>query len=207
MANDDRRAHPEEETLELYAMGRLEEPWLGELEEHLLLCAGCQDRLDKAAEYVSLLREAAENVAAEAPAEAWWKKWLRLDWMPMQAPALAGALVVLIVAGIWQPWRTAAPAEWRTVELETVRGGADGAAGMEGFALHLRLDVTGIDTAGATAQIVAADGGAVVELPVALVDGKAEIRYGAGLKAGQYWVRLRNSGETAREYSLVVRAR
>lgn len=207
------KAHPEEEILERFAMGRLDEPELGEFEEHLLQCGHCQERLDEVTEYAGAMRVAARRVAAEVtvaaevPAEAAWRRWLRLDWLPVPAPALAGAMVILVAVLVWQPWRAAVPVEWRTVELATLRGGAAGSAGVEGFALHLRLDVEGLDTAGATAQIVSESGKSVAEMPVSLVERKAESRYAAGLSPGQYWVRLKKAGETLREYSLIVERR
>ena len=202
-----KKAHPEEEILERFAMGRLVEPALGEFEEHLMLCGRCQERLDEVTEYAGVMRVAARSVAAEVPVEAAWRRWLRLDWLPMPAPALAGAMVILVAVLVWQPWRAAAPVEWRTVDLATLRGGAAGSAGVEGFALHLRLDVAGLDTAGATAQIVSESGKSVAEMPVSLVERKAELRYAAGLSPGQYWVRLKKAGETLREYSLIVERR
>jgi hypothetical protein len=191
--------------LELYALGRLDEPELGEVEEHILVCAGCQERLDEATEFAGLMREATANVAVAAPVEAAWRKWLRLDWLPMPMPALAGAMAVLIAVLVWQPWRVTGPTEWRTVELATVRGEAGGAVAVAGFGLDLRLDVAGLETAGASAQIVEASGGVMAELPITVDGGKATLRYAAGLKTGQYWVRLKKSGETLREYSLTVR--
>ena len=202
-----KKTHPEEEILERFSMGRLVEPELGEFEEHLLICDRCQERLDEATEFAGLMREAAGKVAEEAPVESAWRQWLRLDWLPGRMPALAGAMVILMAVLAWQPWRAAAPGEWRTVELATMRGGPPPLAALEGYALHLRLDVTGLDAAGTTAQIVSANGALVAETPVALVEGKTELRHAAGLGAGQYWVRLKKAGETVREYSLAVARR
>jgi hypothetical protein len=201
------KAHPEEEILECYAMNQLNGPELDRFEEHLLRCGHCQERLDEVTEYVALMREAAENVAAVPPAESAWRRGLHLDWLPRQAPALGGALAVLIAVLAWQPGRATAPGEWRTVELATLRGAAPASTGTEGLALLLRLDVSGLDTAGAAAQIVSAGGKTITEMPAPLVNGKAEFRYAPGLEAGQYWVRLKRAGETLREYSLVVARR
>lgn len=199
-----RKTHPEETTLELYALGRLSEPELAELEEHLLVCATCQDRLDEATEYVQIVREAVVTVAAQAPVEPVWRRWLRLSWLPLPVPALAGAMAVLLALVFWQPWRTVGPSEWRTVELETRRGETPATGASTGFSLSLRLDASGLSVAGTTAQIVAADGATVAELPVRAEENKAVVQYSPGLRAGTYWVRLKQSGETLREYALVV---
>ncbi len=39
--------HPPDEWLDQYSRGTLEEPQLGEVEEHLLICEQCSDRLTK----------------------------------------------------------------------------------------------------------------------------------------------------------------
>ena len=41
----DTNGHASDERLEQYALGSLEEPLLGEIEEHLLLCSQCQEHL------------------------------------------------------------------------------------------------------------------------------------------------------------------
>ena len=204
---DPRKAHPEDETLELYALGRLDEPELGEVEEHILICAHCQERVDEATEYVALMREAARQVALEPEPEPAWRRLLRLDWLPMPAPAMAGALAVLVAVLIWQPWRTTAPGEWQQVELATVRGDLAGPVALEGFSLDLRLDARGLQLQGAIAQIVTADGTVIGEFPAPATGEKVTLQYVPGLRAGQYFVRLRVAGETVREYALAVRKR
>lgn len=204
---DPPKAHPEEETLELYALGRLDEPELGEVEEHILICAPCQERLDEATEYVGLMREAARNVAVAPVQESVWKRLFQLDWLPMPAPALAGAFAVLLAVLVWQPWRGTAPGEWQQVELATMRGDVAGPVATEGFSLDLRLDARGLALAGATTQIVTADGATVAEFPALTEGEKVVLKYAPGLRAGQYWVRLKVAGETVREYSLAVRTR
>ena len=196
------KAHPAEELLERYAMNRLTGPELDRFEDHLLSCAHCQDRLDEATEYVGTMRVAAEKVAADAPPESAWRRWLRFEWLPMPTPAMAGALLLLVAVFAWHPWRGAVPTEWRTVELATMRGETAQTKGVEGYSLRLRLDVSGLDMNGAAAQIVSASGDPVAELAAPIVDGKAELTYVPGLESGHYWVRLKKSGETLREYSL-----
>jgi hypothetical protein len=200
------KAHPGEEVWERYALGRLEEPELGKAEEHLLVCAECQAALEEATEYVAVMRAAARRVEAADPAPRAKRKWFVWNWLPM--PALAGACAVLLAVLLWAPWRGTAPGtpgEWRTVELETLRGGEGAAGGARaGYALALRLDATGLAPEGLTGQIVAADGVEIAAGPVTWSAGTAELRHATGLQPGQYWVRLKRNGETIREYSLPV---
>jgi anti-sigma factor RsiW len=48
--------HVPEETLDLYVVGRLDEPDLAPVEEHLLICAECQDRTRDLDTLVAALR-------------------------------------------------------------------------------------------------------------------------------------------------------
>jgi len=47
-----------EDLLETYAWGRLSDPRGAQLEEHLLLCAGCQNRLQQIDEYLQVAQAA-----------------------------------------------------------------------------------------------------------------------------------------------------
>jgi hypothetical protein len=209
---DHSKAHPNDEWLEQYAMGRLREPELGSVEEHLLLCENCQNRLDETTEFITVFREAARLEEPMAPAtESVWRRILRLDWMPLPAPALAGAFAVLAAVLVWQEGARPNPGDpaekqWSTVELATFRGEAQQPRGvaLEGFGLDLRLDAGGLETGPATAQIVTGEGRVVDEVPVTVTGGRAVFRYGDGLAAGRYWVRLRQGGEMVREFALTV---
>ena len=125
-----------------------------------------------------------------------------LEWFPMHAPAMAGAMLALVALVTWQPWQPPVVRGTQTVELRTMRGEAVGTTATTNVGLHLLLDTSGLDVADSSVQIVAADGRPVSEVPLAIINGKAEINHPTGLIAGQYWVRLKKSGETMREYSL-----
>jgi uncharacterized CHY-type Zn-finger protein len=66
--------HIAEDALEQYAMGAFPELEAGPLEEHLLICSVCQDRLQTTDHYVAAMCAAAKRVvvkkAAAAPAPA-----------------------------------------------------------------------------------------------------------------------------------------
>lgn len=53
--------HPDEDTLEAYAMGKLGETESQRVEEHLLLCADCGDRLAELDAFLATLREVAQE--------------------------------------------------------------------------------------------------------------------------------------------------
>jgi anti-sigma factor RsiW len=59
-----------EDLLETHAWGRLSEIDSAPLEEHLLLCAACQDRLAQLDDYLRVARAAAEALAEDSSAPA-----------------------------------------------------------------------------------------------------------------------------------------
>jgi hypothetical protein len=59
--------HITDESLERYAMQMLPESELGPLEEHLLTCPNCLDRLQAEIEFVAAMRDAAVTVRNTEP--------------------------------------------------------------------------------------------------------------------------------------------
>lgn len=54
--------HATDDTLERYSMRSLPAPEVESLEEHLLVCAGCRDRLQATKEYVAMKASAARKI-------------------------------------------------------------------------------------------------------------------------------------------------
>ena len=50
--------HPSDDRLELYALDRLGEPDVAAVDEHLLICEGCQERLALTDLTIEVIREA-----------------------------------------------------------------------------------------------------------------------------------------------------
>ena len=82
--------HGTEDRLEQYALGRLPGADLIALEEHLLICDACRERLDDIGAFAIGMREALSLPPEVAPAAASrdWFAWLR---RPVFAMAIAGA--------------------------------------------------------------------------------------------------------------------
>jgi len=59
-----------EGTLELYSMAKLAEPDTAKVEEHLLACESCRERLGEVDTYVADLREALEKARRRARSSA-----------------------------------------------------------------------------------------------------------------------------------------
>ena len=56
-----KRGHATEEALEQYALGRLSDADAAPVEEHLLVCSLCQDRLQVTDAFIRALRAAVES--------------------------------------------------------------------------------------------------------------------------------------------------
>ena len=64
MVNGNHDDHVDEEILERYALGRLNEDEAAPVEEHLLVCHWCQDALGAAEEYIRAVRAAAPKLVS-----------------------------------------------------------------------------------------------------------------------------------------------
>ncbi len=73
--------HGTEDQLELYALGRLPDSDLPRLEEHLLACTACREKLNGTADFALAMREASalRNVRVVAPNRSWLGKWIASD--------------------------------------------------------------------------------------------------------------------------------
>jgi hypothetical protein len=106
--------HLPDERLELYALGRLAGSENMEIEEHLLVCTSCRDRLDETEAYLVTIRaELGKPVAAERN----WFSWLR----PRMILAGGFAAVLLVMVGIY--WSgTGRIVNIATLQLTATRG-------------------------------------------------------------------------------------
>jgi hypothetical protein len=195
--------HLQAEELELYCLGGLTEVRCARLEEHLLLCEICRDRLTETESYVEVMRQAsrqwsAEHVEAPAAAVIAIRPW-RESWPGRLAPMLVAALLV-VCAAVWFGRHSRVPAPPFAIELTAVRGAAPGPA-PAGYPLLLELDLTGLSEGRPFAgEVVDASGRRVAEFPVG---APALLK---ALAPGGYFVRIyKSSGELLREYALTVK--
>ena len=175
--------HPMEDVLERYALGNARAGEIEPLEEHLLICSHCQERLSETDLYIFALRDATKILSGESrvrrPSKNFWPVWA------VGFAALAMALLL--------PSAHLRPVPVQEVFLETSRGAEPQlikpvAAGHR-FALNVAvtelakspayrlelLDDTGVARWTGSAGTVA--GHLRAEVPIQLT-------------AGQYWVRI-----------------
>jgi len=195
--------HLKEEELEQYCLGRLAESRCARVEEHILLCASCRDRLTEADAFLAAMHQAsrrcraaqAADQAASAAAAHWWSGCRPGHLFPAFAIA-----VVVICAAVWsgRPPSIAAPQPF-AVQLTAVRGGATGGRAPAGRPLVLELDLTGLSGGqGLAGEVVDVTGHLTARFAV-----KASTRL-RPLPAGSYFVRIYRGSELLREYALTL---
>ena len=197
--------HADEEQLERYSMGQLSDEDCAGLEEHLLVCEACRERLTKMDAYVGAMQRAsAELRRPEA------KPRPRLLFLPRPVLAWAAGLAVVALAAtvsvrLMSHGSGTAPI---AVHLEATRGPAAVAHAPAGQPLRLDLDVSGLSASGAyIVEIVNASGAPLWEGPAAVEQSRAAAN-APERSPGVYFVRLYSSSRVLlREYGLEVEAR
>src|SRR5258708_446866 len=87
--------HESDERLELYALRRLPDSEIEHIEEHLLICDSCRDKLDDIAEFALTIRQELKNQTVTPYSPGWYEKWF--GWLKPQF-AMAGAFAVVVLA-------------------------------------------------------------------------------------------------------------
>jgi len=182
--------HPTEDLLEEYVFGRLQEPALYTLEDHLLICSSCQSTLAEVEDYIRVAKTALAELqqARPAPAAALPAWGATAIW--------AVALMLAVAGGAMVSWRMQPAPETAAATLTAFRGGD--AAGFAHAAarrpLDLAIDGTSLPAASAyRLQIVDASGRNAWSGAAAASDGKLSAHLSQGLGPGVYWVRLYDS--------------
>jgi hypothetical protein len=223
-----RTAHPDEETLELYALNRLEESLVERVEEHLLTCTHCQDSLAETDEYVTAVRSVlAEPAPAPSPEagsslletanpmwaamKALWKPVrLSLQGMPRLAPALSVGMAVLLLGFLvrdsqgWGPGSAAATLySMRGSQTPLAKAPAD-----HTLNLTIHSDSVAVDR-NHSIRIVDEVGNQVWNGSPSISTVRSSegflIHVEGGLRSGSYWVRLHDpQGVLLQEYGLGI---
>jgi len=195
--------HIADEVIERYSMGKVPDVEAASLEEHILVCEQCQDRLEEVDRFIVALREARLHRLPE-PTSRWqaWKDRLSVGWKLALAPGFAAAalLVMLVSPG---------PYDRQTVDLSTVRGGdAALVTALAGRPLRVNLDLSGIEPLGRyRVEIVDAGGRRQWSSTTSGQGEKLLVETDLSPHRGQYWVRVYQPepGETLlREFALRV---
>jgi anti-sigma factor RsiW len=200
-ARDDLKAHSSQEQLELYALGRLPESENTNLEEHLIVCAACRERLDGIGDFALAMRVAGAQVISPGwpqPGDrlhAWFRR-------PAVSMALAFALL-LIVLGIFSTGRTKL-APVASLQLTAMRGAMPETIPARSY--NLRLADAPRDGGPFRVEVLNPAGGKMWSGPAASGPSGVAVTVTQHLVQGDYFVRLISpDGTTLREYGFRVR--
>ena len=202
----DLNVHGTDDQLELYARGRLPAPDVVVLEEHLLMCEACVERLEETEQW-SL---AARAVLREEPvAETGWRSWPSFTWSGggwVRQPGFAMALaVLLLIAGAVGYFSRGGLklAPVATLQLTAMRGD------METVPPAQEVDLTLTDAPASgefRVQVVDEVGSQVWDGKVTGTAGGRAVRLQRRLRQGAYFVRLYGlDGQLMHEYGFRVR--
>jgi len=190
--------HLEDDIIERYSLGRVEEPELTEVEEHLLICSQCQERVEAEDQFTRAARAALsrKESAAREPSRPW--SYLTTRWAGL---AYAGAAVLAIFFLL--PLGVHAPAV-QTIRLSSLRGPSERASARANTALQLKLDVTGLAPGAYGAELADTAGKPLWRQSKPVTGAELELDVADRLPAGSYWVRLYRGPDQVREFSLVL---
>jgi hypothetical protein len=199
-------SHPSEEVLEEYAFDRLPEAAKGTVEEHLLICVGCQESLSNVDQYIRLMKHSTARMPLQANGFSGPQTDARRmgAMVALMAASMAGATAVL---AMMLATRHLAPSLTSDlVHLVALRGG-DGdsmARTRSGGSLQLEIDLSDLPPSDTyRIELVNSYGQEAWSGGGASAGGKLSIHSLWELKTGVYWVRLySNSGELLREFGL-----
>jgi hypothetical protein len=193
-------SHVSEDQLECYSAGSLPETVVARVEEHVLVCEICQDKLAAADAWVRSVRRAGAQLRREP--ESFWQR-LRL---PHLVPALAASLIVLFAVVFYLQSNKIAVAPV-AVALEATRGETVARVpAHQPLAIHPNLD--GLPQFSAyRLEIVDAVGNRVFKSSLAPAPGHNPASIVSGVTPGVYFARVYSpAGDLLREYALEARA-
>lgn len=185
----DAQGHISAEDIERYSMGDISEEEVSRIEEHLLVCETCQNRVAESDAYVSAMRTAGARLRSSP----------RTRKVPRWIPLLAAA--ALVVVGVTVSLRLARGPAGPAVplNLEAMRGAGVEAHAPAGRRLDLELDLAGL----ASAPYYRLE--MVDRLGNLVWQGTTTQAHVPPMVAGAYFVRVYSpAGELLREYGLEI---
>lgn len=199
MSAADKMGHIKDDLIERYSMGRIEEPELAEVEEHLLICPECQRRVEEEDDFVRAAR-----AALSAPENTVRVSRSRWSFFANRWTGLVYAAVLAGVVLLYLPARVHTPVAQR-VRLTAVRGARDLPAAKAESPLKLTLDTTTLSPGRYTTEIVEGAGKSLLKEELTIEGGELAVDLARGLPAGHYWVRLYRDSQPVREFGFILR--
>ncbi len=200
--------HPTEDLLEEYSFGRVAEPALAPLEEHLLLCGQCQTQLVSIDEYRALMKSGITAFERERKSAFVPPPGLAFPKLP--GSVMFAAAILLMVAGViaWRVYRPASGAsDVTSVRLIALRGSVGDGSAHARAGQRLELVIDGMDfpsSASYRLEIVSSSGRPVWSGPTRVAGPDISAAVDAHFQTGVYWVRLYAGARELREFGLHI---
>ena len=202
--------HLTEDLLEEYSFGRVSEPALAPLEEHLLVCDVCQTKLVAVEEYRALMKSGLAALERERQASFVRPRRFVFPGITGFRTLLAAALMLMLVSAV-VAWRTqtspALDSQPATVRLIALRGGdGDGVArALAGHSLNLVVDRTDLPPAPSYRLEMVSSSGRPEWSGTAQIAAQDISAHVTGrFQPGIYWVRLYADDRLLREFGLHI---
>ena len=197
------QGHPEEDHLERYVMKTCSDQEKDRLEEHLLICEHCQDRLYSAEEWVALMKSAMDFGPKRFPLPRWRLNFGQNLTRPVTLAGFGAIVLMLCVAPALVREKSG---DDEIVALSANRGGGDQVIATANSHKHLILkpDFTGLV---GPFQFDVVDSGGASVFSQSLAGSAIEVRLDRELTPGTYWVRINSAAPghiTLRESGLRI---
>ena len=189
--------HVDAEDLEGYSMGTSSSEASSLIEEHLLTCDGCQERLRETDAYLRALLTSSERLRRDEKAAS-GREWRIQSWFPVLAAVACGMVLVVAAPHFVRP-----PGPAVAVLLSAMRSDGAESSAPSGRELMLHPDLTGLaEDSSYRLEIVDQTGRRVRQGTMTRAQNGIQV---PGLGAGLYFVRVYlPAGELLREYGLQI---
>ena len=185
------------------------------VEEHLLYCGSCLDRVEAEETFTAAFRTAARRIEAErlktafsGPKPNWAARvwdWLRRPYGVGLGLAMVGAVAAVSLLVI--PAMRQRPVMEVTLMAERGLSSSFSPSAGSGRLLRLNLDATGLPGAALRVELAGPGNQIIARSTASVAEGQLRWDLGRSLDTGSYWVRLyqQNPDTLLREYALTVK--
>jgi len=185
------------------------------VEEHILICQSCLDRVEEEEAFAASFRTAARRIEAEDLKAAYAGPrpgWPARLWARIRRPSRAESTLVLAFAAVMVtlvvvPALRTGPVMDVTLVAERGLASRLSAPAESGRPLRLNLDATGLPQATLRVELAGPGNEIVLNSTAPATEGVLRWDLGRSLSAGSYWVRLyqQNPNTLLREFALTVK--
>ncbi len=201
-ARHDLNVHSSDEQLELYTLGRLSASEVTPLEEHLIVCGACREKLEMIGDFALGMRSAGQPQAAQPLPSASPSRWSLFLRHPAISTGLAFVSVLVVIAIFSATRNHLAPSA--SLQLTATRGGMP--LTVPAHSLDLRLTDAPAKGGPFRIEIFNASGESVWRGSAPLGPAGIEVNVRQSLPQGDYFVRLYSAaGQMLREYGFRIR--